>query len=338
MLPPRDVVFPEVSSWNALLEGFRDTGHLVSGFGALVSQADAIVAMNDQPETRRLQETLEISPERSALILLEPRVTSPSMYRDSILARYAHRFAASPQWAQMVGGISFPWPQDLTPRVAPSSVSPTFAATMVNAEKRSAVPGSLYGLRRSVIEVFDGAGLGLAVAGPGWHDTATRRARQGARAIAKALNAGMRPDVREAMSSPGIRPRHWLGRVDDKALALAHSTVTLVIENSPDYVSEKLIDAIVHGVVPVYVGPPLEPFGIPSDLAVTPEPRAEDVLRAVADLSPTRATETLERGKAWLASPDAASHEIRRVLRELGRAIGQQLDGCPSARIVQERG
>ena len=326
MLPPRGVNFPADSPWNALLDGLRDVGHAVAGFGGVAASPDAIVAMNDQPDARRLQTKFNISPRRSALVVLEPRVTSPAMYRVSALSRYGHRFAASPYWARIVRGTSFPWPQDLTPRAAASFASRAFTATMINGEKRSAIAGSLYGLRRSVIQAFDGAGMDFAVAGPGWDDSVADRIALGSRAIAKAAQAGVRPDVTEAMSAPDIRPHHWLGSVDDKAMAFAHSSVTVVLENSLDYVSEKLIDAVVNQVVPIYVGPPLDLFGFPPNLAVVCSPNAQEVLKAVVDLSPEQAARVLETGRAWLTSPDAASHEISRVLRELGRSIGQTID------------
>lgn len=332
VLPPRGVSFPLNSPWNALLDGLRDAGHEVSGYGTIASRPDALVAMNDQPEARRIQAEFDIPRGRSALILLEPRVTAPHMYQRSSLDRYAYRFAASPHWARFVGGSSFKWPQDIAPQAmtAISSDSP-FAASLINGEKRSAVRGSLYGLRRAVIQCFDNTEIRLAVAGPGWQDSPYHRLKLGTRAVAKTLRAGMRPNMSEAFSAPGIRPLHWLGCVDEKSIAFACSPVTLVIENSLDYVSEKLIDALRNHVVPVYVGPPLEEFGIPSDLAISSAPRALEILKHVISLSPARATEILERGGTWLASGDARSHEASRVLCDLGRSIGRTLgDGLAS--------
>ena len=44
--------------------------------------------------------------------------------------------------------------------------------------------------------------------------------------------------------------------------------VAIVIENSQEYMSEKFFDALFSGCIPVYVGPNLEAFGIPSNLYI----------------------------------------------------------------------
>jgi hypothetical protein len=58
--------------------------------------------------------------------------------------------------------------------------------------------------------------------------------------------------------------------------------VAVVIENSQEYMSEKLFDAFVGGCIPVYVGPDLEVFGIPSSLYVTAEATPESVQRGIS--------------------------------------------------------
>lgn len=73
---------------------------------------------------------------------------------------------------------------------------------------------------------------------------------------------------------------HWsykssLGLIDQKSLALGESRFSLVVENDPSYVSEKLMDALIHGTIPFYLGPSLELTGIPSNVVIplnhTPE-------------------------------------------------------------------
>ena len=197
---------------------------------------------------------------------------------------------------------------------------------MINGEKRSAVGGSLYGLRRSVIRALDSQGVALAVYGPGWDDPPRLRFRRGMRQIGKSVLARVSPQVSEALGELDLRPRHWLGTVEDKRRAFRRAPTSIVIENSADYVSEKLIDAVTAGVVPLYVGPPLSVFGLPSDIAIECLPNPSAVIKSLAQLTPSRSSEITQAGDEWLRSEASRSHEITQVLRGLGRTIGLSLN------------
>ena len=324
VLPPRGVSFRAESPWLSFLTGLRTAGHEVSGFGAAGAGADAVVTLNDQPAARRLIGSLNIPASKSALVILEPRVTAPRMYATSSLKHYRHRFAPSPFWAQQVGAEEFLWPQVVSSPPAPE-VDWEFAATMINAEKRSAIRGSLYGLRRDVIRACDSRRIPLAVFGPGWDSPQRQRVGEGAKAIARALRARQLPHLAEALGATAIRPTNYMETIDRKASAFPIAPTAIVIENSRDYVSEKLFDALSAGVAPIYVGPPLETFGIPANVAVECEPDASSIARVLATLSEHRRSEITDAGSEWLVSAAAQRHEITHVLTDLGRTVGERL-------------
>lgn len=316
------------SPWESLLEGLTKAGLQADFFRGDVTGAEALVVMNDQPAATALQRDAEIPPERSALIVMEPRVTSPRMYTQRRLRRYGIRYAASPLWASEMQASSFPWPQTLEPSQIVTGPF-DFAGSMIIGDKRSAMAGSLYGLRRQVITDFSRARQPLAVFGPGWDSPMNSRAIAGGKACAKAVTAGSLPRFGEALGGLREQPEHWLGRVDDKNTAFAVAPLSIVIENSADYISEKLVDAIRGGVVPLYVGPPLEQFGFPADIAVSCPPDAAAILDAAVTLGEDERSCVVESGRAWLASPDALSREMGRVLHDLGVSIGRRLKERP---------
>jgi hypothetical protein len=45
-----------------------------------------------------------------------------------------------------------------------------------------------------------------------------------------------------------------------------------VIENSAEYMSEKLMEALFAGCIPIYVGPDPQEYGIPSNLVIWSKP------------------------------------------------------------------
>ncbi len=324
VLPPRGVTLPSDSAWSSIIHGMRELGHDVSGFEVDERPYDALVAMNDQPLVAHLRSRHSIPTKRTALIVLEPRVTSPRMYTRRALRRFGHRYAASPIWAEQVGARSFRWPQQIGPQQVFDG-SREFAATMINGDKRSAVPGSLYGLRRKVIRLCQQEGVALAVFGPGWNDTPRERLVSGAKACMRCLLGGNRPRLGEALGSLGQRPQYWLGTVGEKSAAFAVAPVGIVIENSPDYVSEKLVDAVRGGVAPLYVGPPLTRFGLPKSIAIAVPPEPVGIVSALKGLSEDRIEEVISEGAEWLGTTAALEHDIHHVLDGLGREIGQQL-------------
>lgn len=324
MLPPRGVIFPSDSAWNSLLFGLREVGHDVPGFGVSEGPYDALVAMNHQPLVGRVRSLHSIPTKRTALIILEPRVTSPQMYTKRALRQFGHRYAASPIWAERVGGRSFLWPQDIGPQQV-SNGPRDFAAAMINGDKRSAVPGSLYGLRRQVIQMCQQEGVALAVFGPGWNATFRDRLIAGGKACLRSLTSGTIPRPGEALADLNQHPQYWFGTVEDKSAAFAVAPVGVVIENSLDYVSEKLVDAVRGGVAPLYVGPPLARFGLPENIAIALPPEPAGIVKALKAVSEDQVEEVISSGSEWLVTKPAQTHDIHHVLMGLGRDIGQKL-------------
>lgn len=308
----------------ALLEGLRGGGHEVDHYGDSRQQPDALVVLNHQPGIQQLQSRLGVPRSRTVLIVLEPRVTAPGMYQPRTLKLYGRRFAASPIWARRIGAEPFLWPQDLHQAAAPPGET-GFAASLINADKRSAVTGSLYGLRRSVIRSLGEDSMPLAVFGPGWGDSLAQRLKEAAKAVARATAARILPNLGEALSDLSLRPAQWMGTVDEKVDAFAAAPTSIIIENSRDYVSEKLIDAVCAGVAPLYVGPPLSGFHLPREIAVECEPDAPDILATLRRMTPDRRAEVVAAGQQWLNSSESRMHDIRGVLRNLGNQIGDEL-------------
>jgi hypothetical protein len=78
-----------------------------------------------------------------------------------------------------------------------------------------------------------------------------------------------------------LAPQNHLGSAGDKHEVLSRYKVSLIIENDVSAMSEKLVDCILSGAIPVYVGPKVSDFGIPSDLVVECEPNLESVLDSI---------------------------------------------------------
>lgn len=288
----------------------------------------AVIVLNHSNEALRWCRRNNIGISRRTLVLMEPQSTHPAAFTEKVLSQYGHVFAASRIWATEIGARPFDWPQTLGP-CPPVPEGPfDFDATMILADKRSGDRGSNYWLRRGILKAAPAFDLEIGVAGPGWDDGVRLRLQHGIVAVWRSVKArrGL-PSYRNAFGGLLYRPPNRMGVVPRKSDALRRARVSIVIENSQDYVSEKLVDSIVAGVAPVYIGPSLHGFGIPSSVAIQAKADPVAALEAVAALRdrPQDAAEIVRQGRLWLSDPSTRQLQAENVLGRLARDIAQAL-------------
>jgi hypothetical protein len=74
---------------------------------------------------------------------------------------------------------------------------------------------------------------------------------------------------------------NYKGSVDNKIHTMENYRIAIVIENSLNYVSEKIFDSFSAGCIPIYVGPDLNEYEIPSNLYIQAEPSERGVKEAI---------------------------------------------------------
>jgi hypothetical protein len=94
---------------------------------------------------------------------------------------------------------------------------------------------------------------------------------------------------------------NYLGEVDDKRSVLSMYKYCLVIENSSDYLSEKLFDALLSGCIPIYVGPDLAKYEIPRNLFLQAEPNLDDIRFKINEAKKIDYNEWVENLNNWLS-------------------------------------
>ena len=154
----------------------------------------------------------------------------------------------------------------------------TNSVIMINAAKFSAHKESLYGLRRKTSKELFKMQIEYKLAGENWKMPKTKEIRERIWAVRKEIRAGNIPNFREAFSDFYYRFPEYAGRVDNKITELSKYKYALVIENEPDYVSEKLLDAITAKCVPIYVGENLADFKSLQNCIIQIEPKVSSIL------------------------------------------------------------
>lgn len=169
-------------------------------------------------------------------------------------------------------------------------------AVIVNANKFSWVKGEFYSLRRMVLS----KDFNVDIYGEGWRAPKLRLIRTQAFELLRALVSPERVSFggRLALS----RFENSLGTCEDKRLTIGQYKVNLVIENSTELVTEKLVDAWVAGCIPVYVGPDLGPHGIPDSTYIKASPTLKGVQEALEIALSTEHEIFHQEVSNWLAS------------------------------------
>ena len=245
------------------------------------------VAVKYSRDVQRMRADLGIPRSHCFLLQMEPEVVLPSNYSPATLRDFKMairvggdpiRFAPTLPWPQV-------WPKSLE-FLRGNQLERLDRIVIVNANKVSLIRGELYSLRREALH----SELEIDLYGMGWGDTNLKRTGTFLKAFAHAILNGRIPDLR------GIR--NWFGRYDkwkgaigdgysvskieQKYRVMSKYSYALVIENSTEYLSEKLFDALFSGCIPIYVGPQIENFGIPGDIVIQAEPTLESIYEAIS--------------------------------------------------------
>jgi hypothetical protein len=169
-------------------------------------------------------------------------------------------------------------------------------------------PGSEsnYKLRQEIVRNnLDGW---LDVFGGGWDDSFVRKIYSSVRTIRYSLMSGAIPDIASVLTGVFDQFPKTLGHVPDKHLTLIHYKYNLVVENSNSFFTEKLLDALVNGCVPIYFGPKLDAFGIPDDVYLRFDGTLECAKKLIDSLNEKELYNLKAAAKEFITHPEFTEH------------------------------
>lgn len=268
--------------WSKFLEYFTDSGYQFTG--EKWNEEFDILVTNTHRWRYILQCLLfNIDKSRRILIIWEPRTTNKKMYRPAVINRYGSVFVPSKEWLTGKNIKYFNWPQRPAREISsalPELSSRKKKAIFIAANKVSTISRELYSLRRLVLSNEKSNKL-IDVAGPGWNQRKIYIYTNVAKQIIKnGLTASKLRNLRNL--NPSIS--NYLGFIEKKNDLIRDYQVSLVIENTPDYVSEKLFDALDAGAVTVYVGGTLKNFDLPNTMAIQTHPDHMKIIQEIEKL------------------------------------------------------
>jgi hypothetical protein len=217
------------------------------------------------------------------LILWEPRSVMPWQYKNISLEKFQLIIPISPWRAEVLGLKNWIFHPVMRNESITLSTERKKTVVMINGAKFSANRNSLYGFRRKISKELYKYQIDYDLKGLNWKMSKLKEIRERIWAVRKELQARNMPSLKEAFSDYFYKYPEYRGKVEDKIFTLSQYRYSLIIENEADYISEKLIDAIIAKTVPIYIGPSLENFAFLSKCVYQCEPNVKSILQILTN-------------------------------------------------------
>jgi hypothetical protein len=229
------------------------------------------------------------------LIRQEPKIVLPQTYLEKNTINYDYIIDIGKPKSRDLNVLN--WPQDLTSYLK-NPKTKNDRVVIVNSNLLSLVKGENYSLRRQALNGIKN----LDLYGYQWNNSFQRKLKT---FFIEFKKYAFKVNI---LSLKGIKNyfryfSNYLGEVEDKRAVLSMYKFCLVIENSSDYLSEKIFDALLSGCIPIYIGPDLNMYEIPSTLYLQTQPNIGDIRSKINEAKKINYEEWRESLDIWLADP-----------------------------------
>lgn len=246
-------------------------------------------------------------PQNRTLIRVEPIVINPYQYQAEIEDMYGKIVVIAPSEIKSKKNVY--WKSgyiDFDNIKRPKGVTRS-STGLINENKFSFVSGSNYKLRKKVIDEFMRKDQSIKLAGKNWDSSAVWHLRKQVAAFKVAAKFSSKLDLNQFQLPLKIKSSslEYFGRVDSVIGFLSECKFSVVIENESTYVSEKLLNAIIAGCVPLYIGPTLSDYEIPAGVVVVMNKSPKQFYEISCNLSESECNSILTKGREWISSKEA---------------------------------
>lgn len=258
-------VFPreESGAWNDFFLQLEENGiHIESSnYGAKI---DLLIANTHSVQAIEEANKSNLPLERRVLILWEPPVVDDERHSKAVIDQYGVVFSPTPNWAKNAKRrIIFPWPQSV-----PNLINESFVnwcnrqdrMLFIQGNKYSAHRDELYSFRRNLMRSIS-ANQNLPnpiLFGTNWNLGIIFDFRKW---FASFIRISKWNFSKSSINGLGFKYPYYEGSILNKFEISRKFKYSIVVENSADYVSEKLFDMVFSGCLTFYLGPDLQDFG-----------------------------------------------------------------------------
>lgn len=261
--------------------------------------ADVLIVFDCDRETVKALRSSTDDCGRKVLVVSEPSVVWPMGSKSRVLSLFD---AVAWMGRPPEKGIEvFPWPQslDIEPSLLLKDGRCDEEVPILNANKFSAIRGELYSLRRMSAAYLPEVSLH----GVDWNLSLLGQGKKIVHSLSQALFYRQALSRTWLESAITVRTKQDMS-VQNKTNFLAGYSRCLVIENSLEFVSEKLFDALSAGTYPIFVGPSIKNYGLPDWLCAQADPNLESIGMAIRQSEGVNLESWRHDVYNWLTSTD----------------------------------
>jgi hypothetical protein len=314
-LPVGDIL-PEFSV-NFSNEIFNLTSH---------GHSDFLVSYNHEPKIYKEFIKSGGSRKKAILIRMEPEAVYPAQFKKRVTDKYDLVITTgSPALSEgKFYSVKWPYKYHLNP-ASPNEHDPDlfskleklrvadetklkdwnkrkFLITLIAGNKVSPTSKSNYKFRRTLAKQLEFNDL--KIFGPLWNDAFWVKLRHRLAVLYAASRSGTLPSPLSIYGNLFRRYQNAEGVVVDKHQIMKDSKFSLVIENSNFVITEKIFDAVINGSVPIYIGPDLERFEIPKEIAFEYNRGLSSIAEIISKTTDQQAIQILLSGRNFLLDPN----------------------------------
>ena len=269
-------------AWGEFIRELEKNGHTIvteksnSKFDVLVANSHSRLAIKECRKNK-------IPKEKMIIILWEPSVSDYELHSKRVLSKYGLIFSPSKEWGKGYKTVSFNWPvlglKDEYQTVTEWSKRKN-KAVLISANKFSVIKGELYSLRRKVAYLARKDGT-LDLFGLKWN---SGKIHDYLSYIYKLIRTPIKLVDLKSSVYLGKSYQNYVGISQDKTITYRSYKIFIILENSIEYISEKLFDAAAASGIIIYVGANISKYGIPTDAVIQVEPDANTVHSKIIEL------------------------------------------------------
>ena len=327
-LAPATSQFPELVD-SLRTHGFEPTNEF---------PCEYFISVNHNPKKYKSFIKSGGDPSRAALIMLEPCAVYPAQYKISNQTKYSLVLAPGNPKYSFEGKLFVPWPYE----AISNPLNPTYGdfnlkkfviravskglfeyenwirrdrqIVLINANKVSAVSSENYSLRRRFARALRKETL--QVFGDMWEQSVKEKLTHRLSVLFFAMKTGILPNLVHVYGNLHWQFRTASGPIEDKQEILQEARFSLVIENDDNYVSEKLLDAMINGCIPIYRGGVISAEILPSGLFIDLPENPLDLTQILDGLSKAETEKYLSNIHSFITSSLFLNHWDKHIVYE----------------------
>jgi len=217
------------------------------------------------------------------IILWEPKINDYKRHSKKVLNKYGTVWSPSIDWASQSEVKFFNWPQLGLFQQYETEENwnrRQNKAVMILANKFSATRGELYTLRRQ-LSLLTAKKMTMDLYGAKWN---LKKIYSYRHYFGNLVRTPINLISIKSFRYLGKFQNNYKGLSQDKFITAKDYRIVVVLENSMDYISEKLFDAYASNAIVIYVGPKINRYGIPESAAIQVEPDANKINQKITQL------------------------------------------------------